>query len=67
MDPWVRGALGLLLAGNIFFVKRLVDEIDNTKQAVIILQERVAVISSQLNLRDAAWTQRSSRVQLKDL
>jgi hypothetical protein len=48
--------LSLLIGGNIFFVKRLVDEMDNTHQAVIEVQRDVAVIKSRMDrkgFRDA--------------
>lgn len=41
--------LAVLIALNGFFIKRLVDEIDNTKQIAIETQRDVAVIKSQLS------------------
>lgn len=48
--------VSILFAGNIFFVKRLVDEVDETKLMVVALHEQVSVIDSQLKnmARDAA-------------
>jgi preprotein translocase subunit SecF len=47
----------LLIAGNIFFVKRLVDEIDCTKRTVMELKIEVAKIQTRLgipkNVQDA--------------
>lgn len=39
----------VLMAGNIFFVKRLVDEIDDTNRKVIVLHEKVALLGQQLD------------------
>jgi hypothetical protein len=43
------GLISLLLSLNIFFVKRLVDEIDDTKQAVHGLSQTVALLSYRLD------------------
>lgn len=46
----------VLMAGNIFFVRRLVDEIDETKTMVVTLHEQVSIINAQLHTmsRDAS-------------
>lgn len=45
----VAGLVSLLLSINVFFVKRLVDEIDDTKQAVHGLSQTVALLSYRLD------------------
>lgn len=65
MDSWGRMVLGLLLSGNIFFVKRLVDEIDITQRMVVALDKKVAVLTAQLGIRDAAWTLSLKPLELK--
>lgn len=40
----------LLLSGNLFFVKRMVDEIDETKSMVIALHEKVEIINARIGL-----------------
>lgn len=41
-----------LLSGNIFFVKRLVDEMDAMKRSVNELQRQVAVIDDRFDARN---------------
>lgn len=52
-DKAIASVLGLLLAGNIYFIKRLVDRIDvsydmarDVRQGLIVLEMRVDRISS---------------------
>ncbi len=47
--PLVSSGLAVLLAGNIFFVKRLVDKLDKTCDIVQNLQTQVAVLYAQFN------------------
>ena len=47
-----KGALylvGLFLAGNLFFVKRLVDKIDSTESVVWQLRQNVVVLEVTVN------------------
>lgn len=46
--------ISLLAAGNLFFVHRLVDEIDNTGTEVKALREDMAVVKYALGIRDQA-------------
>ncbi len=57
--------LSLLIAGNAYFIKRLVDEIDATKQLAIQTREDVAVIKDKLTrvrMRSAACDAASARI-----
>ena len=40
----------VLFAGNIYFIKRLVDKIDSTETAVWLMKEQIAVINSRLEM-----------------
>lgn len=65
---WVSASvLGLLMAGNAFFVKRLVDNIDVLSDKVAVLQVQVSVIDSRLSLvlKDASVQQPRRRIQSK--
>ena len=47
---WAAGTtFTLLLSGNIFFVSRLVQEIDDTKQAVMNLHEQVQILDARIS------------------
>ena len=56
MDPIVPLAAGsvgsILLAGNIFFIKRLVDKIDGTAEAVQRLEIRLARMETRQTKKD---------------
>ena len=50
--------LSLLMAGNIFFVVRLVEKVDNTESQVIQLRFEVAALQSavqQLSVKKSNW------------
>lgn len=40
--------LSILMAGNMLFIKRLVDEVDDTKKSVFQLHEAVTVVTIKL-------------------
>lgn len=44
----IGACVSLLLSGNLFFIKRLVDDLDDTKHMVTQLHEAVAVISIKM-------------------
>jgi hypothetical protein len=65
---WVGASvLGILMTGNAFFVKRLVDNIDILSDKVAVLQVQVSVIDSRLSLvlKDASVQQPRRRIQSK--
>ncbi len=58
--------LSCLIALNIFFIKRLVNEIDDTKQMVMSLRVEFAEVRSMLHkkrFKDAAYSQQKDRLQ----
>ena len=44
------GALSLLLAGNIFFIVRLVDRLERVEEIVYQLRQGVAVLEARLDV-----------------
>jgi hypothetical protein len=57
--------VSLLIGGNIFFVKRLVDEIDDTNRQIMELRLDVAKIQTRLGIRKGTQDA-STGVQLKN-
>lgn len=43
----------LFLAGNLFFIKRLVDELDTMSKSIVELHEEVTVLSEKIRLMSA--------------
>lgn len=47
---WVMAtAIMMMLSSNVYFIKRLVDKIDQTEQTVYALREEIATLKAQIN------------------
>lgn len=45
----VGGIVGLLLSANLFFIKRLVDELDESNQRSLSMQARMEIVQYRLD------------------